>query len=131
MFSNTKTEKLDSSSTIFNFIKGMIVSLIVSLGLIVIFALILKWFDLSENLITPITFVIKYISVVFGSIIAVKGDSKGLIKGAIFGALYTFFAFVVFSFLSKSFVMDITTLLDFASSILLGAIVGIIKVNKK
>ena len=131
MISNSNTEKMSNSNIIFDFVKGLIVAIIASLGLVIVFALVLKWFDLSEKLITPMTFAIKYISVIAGSLIAIKGENKGLIKGGFFGALYTCIAFLVFSFLSKSFAFDLTTLLDFVSSILLGAIIGIIKVNKK
>lgn len=130
MFANSKTEKIKDTSPFVDYFKGLIISMLISLGLVVIFALVLKWFDLSENLIVPITFIIKYLSVIIGSIVAVKGTSKGLVKGGLFGILYTCLAFVTFSFLSKSFAPDLTTLLDLASSILLGAIVGIIKVNK-
>ena len=131
MFSDTKNERIKNSSGVVDFLRGLIVSMIVSLGLVVIFALIFKWFDLSESLITPITFVIKYLSVIIGSIVAITGDSKGLLRGGLFGAVYTCLAFGVFSFLSKSFVLDLTTALDFASAIILGGIVGILKVNKK
>lgn len=131
MFSNSKTEKMNNSNVVFDYIRGLIVALMVSLGLVVIFALVLKWFDLSDSIITPITFVIKYLSVIVGSLIAIKGESKGLIKGGVFGMLYTGLAFAVFSFLSNSFSLDLTTLLDFVSSIILSSIVGIIKVNKK
>ncbi|MBQ9792558.1 MAG: TIGR04086 family membrane protein, partial [Clostridia bacterium] len=112
------------------FIKGLIISILISLALVVVFALCLKWFDITEKVIVPVTFGIKYISVIIGSLIAIKGSSKGLIKGAVFGALYMACAFSIFSILASTFVFDITTLLDFSSSILLGAIVGIIKVNK-
>ena len=130
MFANSKTKNISNSNVVIDYLKGLIVSLLVSLGLVILFAFILKWLNLSESFVTPVTFVIKYLSVIFGSLIAVKGDSKGLLKGGMFGAVYTVFAFSVFSFLSKSFSVDVSTLLDFASSIILGAIVGIFKVNR-
>lgn len=131
MFANSKTENFNSTNVVIDYLKGLIVSMLVSLGLVIIFALLLKWFDLPESLVVPITFVIKYLSVIVGSLIAIKGTSMGLVKGGLFGFFYTILAFVVFSFLAKSFALDLTTLLDLASSILLGAIVGIIKVNRK
>lgn len=130
MFAETKSEKINDTNIFVDFLRGLIVSILISLGLVIAFALAFKWFEIPEKLILPATFIIKYLSVIIGSIIAVKGTSKGLVKGGIFGALYTALAFTVFSFLSKSFSVDLTTLLDLASSVILGAIVGIIKVNK-
>lgn len=124
------TKRLSNENVFFDFIKGLIISIILSLVLVVVFALCLKWFDLSEKTIVPVTFAIKYISVIVGSLFAITGTSKGLIKGALFGMLYIIFSFVIFSILAKTFSFDLTTLLDFVSSILLGSMVGIIKVNK-
>lgn len=131
MVSSSNTKNISSENTVFDFVKGLIISIILSLVMVIAFALCLKWFDFSEKLIVPITFVIKYLSVIVGSIFAVKGNSKGLIKGALFGLLYTMFSFIIFSILASSFSFDLTTVLDIVSSILLGAIVGIIKVNKQ
>lgn len=128
MFAKSKTN--GGSNVLFDYLKGLIISILTSLLLIIIFALMLKWFDISETVIIPVTFVIKYLSVILGALIAVKGNSKGLLKGSLFGLIYIVVAFLVFSLLSKSFSLDLTTLLDVVSSVLVGAIVGIIKVNK-
>ena len=65
-----------------------------------LFALGLKWLNIPEGAIIPVTFVIKYVSVIVGSLIAVRGSSKGLIKGAGFGLLYMASAFLIFSYCS-------------------------------
>jgi len=131
MFAGSKTKSISKENVIFDFLKGIIISILLSLILVVIFALCLKWFDISEKTIVPVTFAIKYISVIVGSLFATNGESKGLIKGALFGLIYICSSFLVFSLLSNSFSFDLTTLLDIVSSVLLGAIVGIIRVNKK
>ncbi|MBQ8424488.1 MAG: TIGR04086 family membrane protein [Clostridia bacterium] len=130
MSTSSKTKNLSNENVIFDFLKGIIISIIISLGLIVLFALSLKWLDLAEKLIVPITFAIKYISVIVGSLFAVKGESKGLLKGALFGLIYSLSSFLIFSILAKTFIFDLTSLLDLVSSILLGALIGIIKVNR-
>lgn len=131
MFSKSKTEKIKNNNIVFDFIKGAIVAILISLGLVVLFAFCIKWFSLSDAVIAPVTFVIKGLSVLFGAMIAVKGDSKGLVKGVGFGAIYICFAFVIFSILSGSFSIGLTSLLDLVFSVVLGGIVGIVKVNKK
>ena len=130
MLAKTKTNSGSNESFILDFLKGLIVSILISLALVIVFALILNWLDIPESVIIPITFAIKYISVIFGAMIAIKGSSKGLLKGSAFGLAYIVIAFVVFSILAKSFIFDITTLLDLVSSVLVGAIVGVIKVNR-
>lgn len=130
MFAHTKTKTDAKENVVLDFVKGLIVAILISFALIVVFALILKWLDLSDNWIVPITLVIKGVSVLFGSIVAIRGKSKGLIKGVVFGLLYTFFAFLIFGLLAKNFTFDLGLLLDFAFTMLLGAIVGIIKVNR-
>ena len=74
---------------------------------------------------------IKAISVIFGSMIAVKGENRGLLKGALFGGVYIVFAFIVFGLLAGSFEIGLSFLLDLVFSVILGGIVGIVKVNKR
>lgn len=130
MFASSKTKSVAKENVFFDFLKGIIVSVILSFALIIVFALLLKWLDLSDVWIVPVTLIIKAVSVLAGSLVAIKGNSKGLIKGAVFGAIYVCLAFVIFGFLAGSFTFDVGLLLDFAFASLLGAIVGIIKVNK-
>lgn len=130
MFSRTKTEKLSNDNVIWDFVKGTIIAIIVSLVLVVLFAFFIKWFNLSDNFIYPVTLGIKAISVIFGALVAVKGSSKGLIKGSLFGICYIVFAFLLFSVLSGGFSVELSSLLDLLSAAILGGIVGIIKVNR-
>ena len=119
-----------SENLLLSFIKGLIVSMLISFVLIIILAFSIKWFSIGENLISPLNLVIKTISVLIGSIIAVKGETKGLFKGVIFGFLYVSLAFGCFSFLAKSFTFDMSLFLDVIFACVVGGIVGIIKVNR-
>ena len=127
----SSAKNIFSNPIILDFLKGIIISLLSSLGLIILFAFSIKWFNISDVAIAPITLTIKGVSVIVGSIFAIKGDSKGLLKGASFGAFYIFVAFLIFGFLSGEFIVSINSLLDVLFSALLGGLVGIIKVNKK
>ena len=127
-FSNTKTSE---ENFVFAFIKGLIVSLLISFALVVLFAFLIKWFNGLESYIYAGTMLIKLLAVSVGAAIAVKGENKGLLKGICFGLLYISLAFCVFSFLSNSFLFDLQTILDFIASGIAGGIVGVIKVNKQ
>lgn len=124
-----KSDRL-SNNLLLNFLKGLIVSMLISFGLIILLVFCLKWFSFNEKYITSLNLAIKTISVLVGSSIAIKGESKGLVKGVCFGLLYIFVAFVSFSILAKTFSMDLSFLLDVVFSCLAGGLVGIIKVNR-
>ena len=127
----SKTNSFEKNDNfIFGLIKGLIVALIISFLLVILFAFLLKWLNISEQLIFIGTMIIKALSAGVGSFVAVKGESKGLLKGAFFGIIYISCAFLVFSFLSGSFDFDKQTLLDFVSCLLVGGIVGVVKINK-
>lgn len=126
-----KSKSLSSNGNlILNYLKGLIVSMLVSFALVILLAFSLKWFSLSEKFISPLNLAIKTISVLFGACIAVKGETKGLIKGLIFGLLYILLAFVSFSFLANSFSFDLSLLLDILFACVAGGTVGVIKVNR-
>ncbi len=114
----------------FSYIKGLIISLLLSFALVVLFAFLIKWISAIEGYIYVGTMVIKAVSSGLGAAVAVKGESRGLVKGVLFGLLYISLAFLVFSFLAGSFTFDSQTVLDFVASAIVGGIVGIIKVNK-
>lgn len=123
--------KSEKNNLVLDYLKGLILSMMLSFGLVLIFAFSLKWIAINDSIIMPINLAIKIISVIFGSMVAVKGDSKGLVKGVIFGMVYMLVAFVSFSILASAFMFDLSFLLDVVCSAIAGGIVGIIKVNKR
>lgn len=129
--SYSSTVKLEKNNVVLDYVKGLIISMLVSFGLVLIFAFSLKWINLNDSAIMPINLGIKILSAVIGSAVAVKGGSKGLVKGAVFGIIYMFLAFVSFSILANTFAFDLSFLLDLVCSAIAGGIVGIVKVNKK
>lgn len=131
LFSKTKTSSNDSTNVVFDFLKGLIVATLISLGLVILLAFCINWFEIKDSYLSPLTLLIKGISIVVGTVIAVRGESKGLLKGICFGIIYIVFAFVIFSILSSSFKLGLSSLLNVLFASLLGGIVGIIKVNKK
>lgn len=120
-----------TKDVVFDFLKGLLIASILSLGMIVLFAFCMKWFDLSDVFIAPIVLGIKGLSVFVGAMIAVKGNSKGLFKGALFGVIYITFAFIIFAVLAGQMSFSLSTFLDVVFAALLGGLVGIFKVNRK
>ena len=126
-----KSNKMTNDSVVFSFFKGLLVAVLLSLGLIILFAFCMKWFEISDYFIAPITLCIKGISLFLGAWIAIKGDRKGLVKGLLFGIIYIVLSFIIFTVLAGQFFVTISTFLDVVFASLLGAIVGIVKVNRR
>ena len=124
-------DSLEKNSLVFDYLKGLIISMMISFGLVLVFAFSLKWWEVGDGMIMPINLAIKIISVCVGSIIAIKGEHKGLVKGVVFGIIYMAVAFISFSILANTFVLDLSFFLDLICSAVAGGIVGIIKVNRK
>lgn len=123
--------KTDTNENVFfDFFKGILIASLLSLGLVILAAFCLKWFSIADEYVAPITLLIKGTSVFVGAMFAVKGNSKGLLKGVSFGLIYIVVAFIVFSVLAGSMSVGVSTLLDVLFASLLGGIVGIVKVNR-
>ncbi|MBO4412801.1 MAG: TIGR04086 family membrane protein [Clostridia bacterium] len=123
-------EEQTSPSIWVSVLKGALISLAVSLIGILIFAFFIKYIAISTSAIKPINQVIKGISLLIGTFIALKSSDKmGLMSGLLIGIVYTFLAFIVFSILNGNF--EITKVLanDILFGAIIGAICGVIAVN--
>lgn len=126
----TKNASIEKTNNDFmQYLKGIIIALIISFASVIIFALLIKYFTLPDSLIVPINLVIKAVSIIVGTIIFTKSKAGGLAKGIIFGASYTTISFLLFSALSVTFDLSISLLLDYLFAVAIACIVGIIRVN--
>ncbi len=128
---STKNVSITDTNNFIQFLKGLIVALIITFAGILIFALIIKFANLNDRVIVPVNLVIKALSVAVGTIIFTKSKTGGLKKGIIFAFSYITLAFVIFSALAGKFVFEISLLLDYVFAIIVGIIVGVIRVNIK
>ena len=116
----------DQKIGISKLILSALIAVIVSFGLILIFAMLIKWLGGSDSVITPVNVVIKLISIAVGVIIATKNGGRGLIKGIAVGAIYIIFSYVAFSALLGSFSLGLGNLWDLLFGVVSGGIIGII-----
>ena len=121
--SNFKSELLDV-------LKSVLFSTLISLGLVLIFAIIIKFASLPSNVIMPVNIAIKILSVLIGTLIGFKRPSNGLLKGAFTGLVYMLFTFFIFAALSAF--KDVKfSWIDLITLPIAGAIAGIVAVNIK
>ncbi len=113
-------------------IKGVIISIITTIILLFIFSVILTYTNLSEKMTTPFIIVITALSIFIGSsLVNIKIKRHGLLNGAIIGAVYLIFIYLISGIINKTFTLNIQSIILIISSMICGMIGGIIGINKK
>ena len=114
-----------------NYLKGALTAVSATLIMILLFAVIVRFFNVSDSWIFPINQVIKVISIILGLVVMLKDNSKGFLKGLILGLIYFVLSFLIFSILQGKFSISIKNLYDLVLTTLMGGLAGIIIVNIK
>ena len=121
---------LKNKNVIFQILKGILVAVCFSLIGILLFALSLRFFDMSDLGIKIFNQIIKTLSILSGCFVCLKADRKnGLVKGILISVLYTIVSFFLFSILNGEFSFSVSILFDLLFSFVVGAISGILCVN--
>ena len=119
------------SASIFNIIKGTIISFISTIVLLLIFSIILTYTNISESFIAPTIIVITAISIFIGSTISnSKIQKNGLINGATVGGIYLIIIYILSSIINQKFALSMQSIIMIISGIICGMFGGILGVNK-
>lgn len=126
-------ENLEEGKNI-SFIKefgiGIFMSILTSLILMLILAILLSTTNLKEDIINPGIIFINTLSLLIGGfLVSKKLKTRGIINGAILGAVYMIFMYIFSSLLYMNFSLNIGSLIMIGLGILGGAIGGILGVN--
>lgn len=114
------------------FLKQIILSIGISIGLIFILALIISKTTITENIITPAIISISTISITIGAIgVSKNKKKKGIINGSLLGIIYMFGMYIISSIILKDFSITSKMLIMIFGGIIGGAFGGIIGVNLK
>lgn len=125
---NVQIEKTDNIAIKIS--KGLIISFIVSLISIFIFAILLAYTNISDSIIPIVIVFLTFVSILIGSIISMRKVSKnGLINGAIIGGTYVVLLYLISSILNTGFTFNIYTVIMIIAGIISGIIGGIIGIN--
>lgn len=115
-----------------NIVKGVGISLLLTVILLIIFSLILTYTNISENTINPVIMIITALSILIGSSLSnTKIKKNGLMNGGIIGGIYILLLYIVSSLLNWKFSVNIQSILMIVIGIVFGILGGIIGVNKK
>jgi len=125
---NTR-ENLKKSNYIY-ILRGIIVSVLITMLGLLIFSIILTKTNTSEATIFPVVVVITAISILIGSFIASgKIKNKGIVNGAIVGGCYMLVIYLLSSIMGNSFSLNVQSFVTIIAAIMAGIIGGILGVN--
>ncbi len=120
------------NNNIIKIIKGTIISIILTLIALTVYAAILSYTSISESSIVPVVLTITGISILIGSSISsISIKKKGIINGGMVGLIYILFIYILSSTISIGFSLNINSIIMVIVSIITGMIGGIIGVNIK
>ena len=119
-----------SQKGVFQVIKAVSVALLCSVLLCAVYALLLRVLPMSGVAITVVTQVLKGMSLAVGTLLFLKGE-KGLLKGAICGALFSMLGYLTFSALGGGFALSWLILLEIVLFCAVGGLTGVAAVNLK
>ena len=124
--------QIGQNKTLINILKGVGISLISTVIMLIIFYIILTYTSINENVINPVIMIITAISVLMGSSIGnIKIRKNGLINGGMIGFIYILLIYLISSILNWRFSLNIQSLIMIIVGIIFGILGGIIGVNRR
>ena len=112
------------SSFLLSVFKGVIITLLITLVSVLLFAFVLSVANLSDKVIKPTNQIIKTVSVLLGVVLTVR-ESRFLIKGGLIGLLSAFFSVLLFSLIASVAISFATVMIDLSFGFLTGALSGL------
>ena len=106
-------------------LRGVVTAVLITLICVLVFALVLNFTSLSDEVILPVNQGIKLLAVFLGCFCALNSEG-GFIKGGLIGLLSTFFTFLIFALISGGQNFGWGVLIDLVFGLLLGGISGLI-----
>ena len=107
--------------------KGAVTALLITIGAILVFALIIKSTQMQDSAIAAFNQIVKIVSVFVGAIVASKGMAEKYMRtGAFAGGLYVALCYLVFSLIEGEFGSIPMLLADLAMGIVVGLITALI-----
>lgn len=114
----------------FQVIKAAVAAVALALIFVLAFAAVIQLFSVPSGAIKPVNQVFKIVCLAAGCLIFLRGD-KGLLKGAVVGALYIVLTYLIFGAFGGGLTFGWLQLAELAIGVFSGGVSGIIAVNIK
>lgn len=125
-----ESSNFEMNKTLMTIIKGLAISVILSLVAIFIFAVIISYTNFSENGVAPVMIGIVATSILIGTAVSTwKLAKNGILNGGLVGLLYMLILYLVSSSLGTGFALNTNAIIMIILGIIAGMIGGIIGVN--
>lgn len=122
--------KVKADKNIIRIIKGSIFSILITLILLFIYAILLTSTNIPESTMSVVVITITGISILIGSSISsFKIKKRGIVNGGLVGLIYIITIYLISSIALMGFSMNITSIIMLIVAIVIGMIGGIIGVN--
>ena len=126
---NTKTKSI-AGDIIKRALKGTLISMVFTVAVILLFALIIKETGLADNVIAPVNQIVKILGIVGASYFAIKGmTEKQWLTGGLAGLLFISLSYLVFSLIEGMFGSVALLFSDMLMGLLVGMVFAIILAN--
>lgn len=130
MDKNVSMNKINLNNNIIKVIKGSIISFLISIILLFIFASLLVYTSLQETTIKPVVIIISIVSILIGSSLSsIKIKKNGIINGALVGFIYILTLYILSSISFIGFNLNMYSIIMIIGAILSGMVGGVIGVN--
>ena len=111
--------------------KGLLISFIMTILILLIFSIILTFTNISEKTIVPVIIISTAISILIGSSISnIRIKKNGILNGALIGGGYILILYLLSSILNARFNLNIQSIIMISVGVVFGILGGIIGVNK-
>lgn len=119
-----------ANKNISRIVKGSILSIIISVILLLIYATLLTYTSISENTMTAVLITISGISILIGSSISsFKIKKQGMVNGALVGLIYMLALYLISSMLLTGFSINMSSIIMMFVGTFAGIVGGVIGVN--
>ena len=128
--SNLIPQEGELPANIMRIVKGVVLVISLSLILLLIFALLLTYTNISEDTMMPVVMTIVGISILIGSTICARKIKKnGIMNGGLVGFIYILLLYLVSSLCLVGFSITINSFVMLIVGLITGMLGGIIGVN--
>ncbi len=122
----------ENGENIKKILKGSAFSIIITLIGLLIYSIILSYTSVAESTMPTIIIIITGISILIGSTISTSNIKKnGIVNGMLVGLIYITLIYLLSSIITGKFSLNTNSMIMIITSVLTGALGGIIGVNKK
>lgn len=113
-------------------LKGVLISLVISILAMVILGIIVFFADISDRTVSTLIMFLSALSVFIGALILARNiDSRGLLNGLVLGGIYFLVLIAVSAAVCGSVSFEAGNLLRFVSALAAGMLGGVMGINSK